>query len=378
MIRAMPALAVSIIIHSSNAAPKVPHPPALPEAAKAHFAALQRSWQTDSIWSEARDRALRRIIDPGDYQCGPTDFDSWIDTKFSAIQNFDAFIDVAFNYDAIDWATYYSLAFDNNADDDYIGVNGAQTQESKKRHKDLQRFWDVPTSDVLLQGMHGIDLSSDAKMVPLLIFLYGIDHDFAQWIVDYAQSVITTDPGLGYNHPIWTLNAFAFTARTEPDGSPFKSLPDKIVLGEGIITAMQEMGLGSNGPDYIHAHEFSHHVQFERGVFDASVSPDDQPAFTRMTELMADAFGSYFCAHSRGASFQLKRIVDAYRGAYVVGDCLFDNPGHHGTPNQRAKAAEWGAGMAQGAQKQGQINSSALMLQLFSDELPIIVAPDAP
>jgi hypothetical protein len=91
---------------------------------------------------------------------------------------------------------------------------------------------------------------------------------------------------------------------------------------------------------------------------------------------MADAFGAYFDAHSRGASFQTQRIVDVYRGSYIIGDCVFDDPSHHGTPNQREAAARWGAGLAQAAKKQGKILPSAEVFSLFEAQLPTIVAPD--
>jgi hypothetical protein len=353
------------------------HGPPLPATAKQRIAALTAHPRLDTLWREARDQAVAGAINPDDYECGPTDFRIWIFGKFSRIQNFDAFLDIAFNYGALDWATFYSAFVDHDGSDDYIGINGAQTQEIKKRHKDNQRFWDVPTLDVQLHGMHGADLADDSKMVPLIEFLFGVPRELAIEIVDYVQSVIESDPGLGYDNPLFTLNAFALTARGEPPGSPFAGVPDKIVMGDGIIEAMADLGLGDNAPSIIHAHEFGHHVQFELGLFDQPVLPEDQPEFTRRTELMADAFGAYYSAHARGAAFQTKRIVDALTESYLLGDCGFTFPDHHGTPNQRRAAAEWGANLAASARKQGHINSSAQMLNLFEAQLPLIVAPDA-
>lgn len=354
--------------HAAGVADLVP-----PDAA-ARLDAISRQAGIDTAWREARERAVARVIDPSDYECGPTGFNTWIDAKFGAVENFGAFIDIL-NVGALDWPTYYSLIIDNDASDDYMGVNGEQTHEMVKRHRDAQRFWDVPTDDILLQGMHGADIADDAKMIPVVQLILGVDATAAAGIVDYVQSVIEADPGLGYDNPLFTLNAFAFTSEGAPVGSPFYGVPDKIVMGDGISAALADLGLGTNAPDYVHAHEFGHHVQFELGVFDTfGGAPED----TRRTELMADAFGAYLCAHSRGASFQAKRIADVYGAGYLIGDCAFDNPGHHGTPNQREASTMWAAGVADNAENQGHIYSAQTMLELFDAQLPTLVAPDAP
>jgi len=146
-------------------------------------------------------------------------------------------------------------------------------------------------------------------------------------------------------------------------------------MGDGLLQALEDIGLGTESRDYLHAHEFGHHVQFELGVFDDYVG---SPETTRRTELMADGFGAYFCAHSRGASFQANRFANVMSAAFAIGDCAFDDPGHHGTPNQREKAAQWGANRAASARNQGHVYSSAQLLVLFDEALPWLVAPDAP
>jgi hypothetical protein len=267
--------------------------------------------------------------------------------QFAGINDLVAFFSIL-DLGVLHWPTYYSIVLDHDASDEYMGVHGEQTRELIKRHRDAQRFWDVSTDDVLLHGMHGIDIADDAKRIPVVQLLFGVDAATAGFVVDYAQSVIESDPGLGYDHPLFTLNAFAFSAVGEPDGSPFASSPDKIVMGDGIAILLQDLGLGQNAPDFVHAHEMGHHVQYELGL----LSEDDgTPEFTRRLELMADAFGAYFAAHSRGLAFQTKRIAQAYAASYMIGDCAFDSLGHHGTPNQRDAAARWGAGVANGGQE---------------------------
>jgi len=55
----------------------------------------------------------------------------------------------------------------------------------------------------------------------------------------------------------------------------------------------------------------------------------------------------------------------------------FDDPGHHGTPNQRLAAAQFGFDVADQYQKQGHILTSQEFYELFMKVYPTIVAPDA-
>jgi hypothetical protein len=59
------------------------------------------------------------------------------------------------------------------------------------------------------------------------------------------------------------------------------------------------------------------------------------------------------------------------------GDCAFFSPGHHGTPNQRMRAAQLGFDVAHQARKQGHILTSEQFHDLFVDAYLHIVAPDA-
>ena len=342
------------------------------------LSALANKAGLNTAWRESVERAISRAINPDDYECGPTEFDAWIGDELGKVGDLDAFFEILFEHGAIDWAAFHTILFDQNASDESIGVSGSYTKQLKQRHKDNQNFWTVPTQDVLLQAMHGSVLADDSKMIPVVQILFGESAAEAAARVNYVQSVIESVAGIGYGNPIFTLNAFAFAQWDEPPGSPFAGVPDKIVMGDGIIKALQDFGLGANGPDVVHAHEFAHHVQIELGIFNDPVPEPEQPEFTRMTELMADGFGSYFSAHARGAAFQTGKIIDTLRSFYVVGDCFFDSPGHHGTPNQREAASRWGVELAKGALNQGKINSAAQMLELFQAELPALLAPDAP
>jgi predicted metalloprotease len=143
-------------------------------------------------------------------------------------------------------------------------------------------------------------------------------------------------------------------------------------VGDGILEAYDAIGLGDVGPRVIMAHEFGHHVQFELGVFDGG--PADPAEATRRTELMADAMASYFGTHKQGLALNRKRVADALLSFYTVGDCYFDDPGHHGTPLQRQRAADWGADLAAAANPRSYIIPPARFVQLFEAALPHIVS----
>jgi hypothetical protein len=190
-----------------------------------------------------------------------------------------------------------------------------------------------------------------------------------------AEEVAAFMQGQGdfYDNPLWTLNAFAFSAEGQTD--PFiASIPDKLVMGDGIIAAYDAIGLGDVGVRVIMAHEFAHHVQFELGVFDTG--PTDPSEATRRTELMADAMATYYATHKKGLALNSKRVTDALLSFYTVGDCVFNSPGHHGTPLQRERAADWGAALAAAAKPRSSVLSAEDFIELFEEALPGIISGD--
>jgi hypothetical protein len=92
---------------------------------------------------------------------------------------------------------------------------------------------------------------------------------------------------------------------------------------------------------------------------------------------MADAFAAYYLTHKRGAALNKKRVAQFLEVFFNVGDCAFDDPGHHGTPNQRMKAANFGFNLAHEAQKQGHILTADQFHAAFVRAYPGLVTPDA-
>ena len=174
--------------------------------------------------------------------------------------------------------------------------------------------------------------------------------------------------------PILTFNAFAYSALGQEEFPGLGVLPDKIVMGDGVLEGFAAIGLGDVAPQAILAHEFGHHIQYERDLFD---SPLTGPEATRRTELMADAFAAYYLTHQRGANLNWKRTKHFIQTFANVGDCGLTDPNHHGTPNQRTKAAEWGNLVALATERHGRILPTKVFARLFERKLPELVAPDA-
>jgi hypothetical protein len=315
---------------------------------------------------------VERAINPGDYECGPTDLDAYVDGLIGEMSTQDLIMLIT--TPALDIPTYDALLFGTKGNPEYA-LRGDYAQVLSNTFRDAQRFWDVETSDIQLMAMHGTVLQDQARSARVMELVFGFTPAQAQAQAKLIADTLATSTALdGGNNPLFTLNAYAFTAEGDPDPL-VAGVPDKLVFGDGILDALDAMGLPNVGPRAVMGHEFGHHVQFEDNLFD---SPLTGPEATRRTELMADAFGTYFATHARGLSLNDKRVLQAEKSFFEVGDCAFTNPGHHGTPNQRLRASTWAADLANAARPQGKILPSLTLAAVFERKLPEFVAPDKP
>ena len=68
-------------------------------------------------------------------------------------------------------------------------------------------------------------------------------------------ALVASIPALqGGDNPIFTLNAFAFSGEDETDPL-FRSLPDKLIFGDGILDFLDAIGIGDVGSRAVLAHE---------------------------------------------------------------------------------------------------------------------------
>ena len=321
--------------------------------------------------------AVRRAINPGDYVCPPvTPLVGWLRAELQPVD--PAILGELFDLAADVLPTAYALFFETEATRQFFGYNGEYTRLMIKTERDVKAFWDIPSDDIQLLAMHGTVLLDVEKMTATYqaAFTIGgqpIPEAVARQLAEIVRDDVLADPDLnGGNHPIFTFNAFAFSDFDGP-------LPDKIVMGDGILDGYEALGFEDVAPQGVYAHEFAHHIQYENGYFEEfpPTGATTVAELTRYTELMADAMSAYYLTHKRGAALNQKRVAQFLEVFFNIGDCAFTNPGHHGTPNQRMKAAEFGFRIADEAQKQGHILTSEQFHDLFVAYYPTLVAPDA-
>lgn len=358
--RAVAAVAAAALMALAGSAGAATAAPAAPTTA------------THQLVENPAAAALDRAVTPS--ECGPTLLDGYIDDLFAAMTDEQFTFLVNHATTLLNVPTYDALFFGTTGDPDY--ALDSHAHQITNTFRDLRRFWGIDSSDIQLMAMHGdtlLDAGRIERTLTKMVETQQIPPMTADEIQDEAQTVASFMQSQGdfYDNPLWTFNAFAFSGEGESD--PFiASLPDKLIMGDGILQAFDDIGLGDVGPRVIMAHEFGHHVQYELGVFDTG--PTDPAEATRRTELMADAMATYFATHKKGLALNAKRVKDALLSFYTVGDCAFDDPGHHGTPLQRARAADWGAELAAAAKPRSYVMPAADFIERFEAALPGIVA----
>lgn len=345
-----------------------------------HLARTQANLQRVGADHTAAREAVERAIDPSQYECSPTPLDAYVDQILADVDGFTLLFLSLFG--GLDLPTYDAVFYGHTLPAEFDG--GAANTVVTHTFRDAKKFWDTRGDDITLVSMNssifGDDAASELRATKVLALMYGLDPESAAdraemaEYLDLIKSLIAGEPALaGGDHPIFTLNAFAFTTEGEPAGSPFAGISDRIAFGEGMFDALDAIGVGDIGVKSVLSHEYAHHVQFEQDVFGTATGPEA----TRRTELMADAMSGYFATHKRGLTLNAKRLVEVVRSFNYVGDCSFTSNGHHGTPNQRARATDWGVDRAAALHKKGHVEPSRGVIDGFEAALPTIVAPDA-
>ena len=240
-----------------------------------------------------------------------------------------------------------------NGREEYFGASGEYTDRLLSRHEETTQFWrqvdrKAAQNRVILLGMHGNDFATRANLVDTLSFLYpGRLRKDIKAEAKAIQALIEQIPD-AYDNPILSLNALAVTA----DWISGRDAPDALLIGDGLLQFLHDSGLGDDGPDFIHSHEWGHHLQFD--YHDASIdallfnNKMSKGEATRRGEMMADAFGAYFLTHPNGGNLDENKVRLINDIAFSIGDCKIDKDAHHGTPLQRECAAVFGSKVALG------------------------------
>lgn len=221
-------------------------------------------------------------------------------------------------------------------------------------------FVTLPTGS----GSHGLILGSKDSTQPKNMeqFLTAVTKDVdAYWTATFKASGLP-EPKVGYT---WIpAGQKAASACGDSDGTLGDSAAaycpgdDTIYISEKFATDIYDgaldrvlpgssQGYGRTVGDfavaYIVAHEYGHEVQDELGLFDKY----GQEIPTMGFELQADCYaGTWAKSAYEENRVQAGDVQEAIDAALAVGDFDTSNPGHHGTPEQRADA--WNAGFESG------------------------------
>ncbi|MEV6283275.1 hypothetical protein [Kribbella sp. NPDC051770] len=322
--------------------------------------------------SQLRERILD-VIDPTDYEC-PTANPPVLDAISAEIATWTADQKLASAYVLIfDLVMKDAVYFPQPAGKFTYGAKGTYTKKATDTFSGLRKFWDIKSKDIQLVPAHGRMLLDTARVTRVFTTLYGQPADLSLNTANFIKDQIN-NPAMKYgDQPAYTFNAYAFSAEGQPVPG-VGTVGDKIVMGDGVLDGFGLVGLGDVTTQAILAHEFGHHIQYEDGLFTSTLPA---PEATRRTELMADSFSAYFLTHARGERMNWKRVQQFTAMFAQIGDCGFDGAGHHGTPNQRVKAALWGYGVAQAVWPRSLVLPSRVFAWLFEKHLPRLVAPDA-
>jgi hypothetical protein len=325
-------------------------------------------------------------INPDDYMCPVSTpiFDYYSDAFFEFLFGET---DIFFLLYGDLWADllpqYEALIFLESDRKQEYGYDGEFTNAINRTNIDLRRFSDIPSDELQVVPMKGSMLYDTERVArayqsPLVPPFGGLSEADAYFVAGLIQDALDASELLdGGNHPLFSFNAFAFS------GSAGLGIPPKIIMGDAILNGYADLGFGDVAPQAILSHEWAHHIQYAYSWFNDEVPSLDPPADaaeeTRYSELMADAWAAYYLTHSRGGTLRQRRVAEFLEVFYQIGDCAFSDPSHHGTPNQRMKAAMWGFDLADQAQVQvqGHIMSSQEFHDAFVANYLSFIQPDA-
>ncbi|MFI6757739.1 hypothetical protein ACIBF5_01155 [Micromonospora sp. NPDC050417] len=306
-----------------------------------------------------------RLTDRDDEVCQTTPLLQWQTAAYAEWTEYDL-------AEVVPWIDFFrmydAVLFGTEAGHQYYGSDGQFTTRVRQTARELKRFWDIPSGEIQVVPMHATVALDQAKVARLmeLLMLYPADQA-AQFAADFVPLVNQEKFDYGM-HPALSFDAFAYYGG---EVAGVGVIPPKILVGDGILEAYGNLGLGNIAPRAIVAHEYAHHVQYVRGLFASELTGAE---LARRAEMMADAYAGYFLAHVRGAGLDRGQTKQVNQTFFQLGDCYLTSPGHHGTPNQRMRAADWGAQVAKGGFPRGRILPTVTIAQRFDAHLSELVA----
>jgi hypothetical protein len=148
-----------------------------------------------------------------------------------------------------------------------------------------------------------------------------------QSIIGHLIQALNVNPQFYFYNDQESPNAFA-----TPEAFDSNFPNGTVIFGARLITLeAQQTGFANYTVAAIMAHEFAHILQFKLG--------EDLP--TKQKELEADYMAGWYIANVSGTALDVASS-EALRTFYSKGDYGFNDPNHHGTPQERMRAVQAG------------------------------------
>lgn len=168
-------------------------------------------------------------------------------------------------------------------------------------------------------------------------FDYALAHTLSR-----LSDILGVLPGFAYYDDGSDKNAYAsrYVRLNNSDGT--------VLFGLGFLRhALSAREHPDVGVAAVCAHEFGHILQFKRNLEPVLLA--NQNTVKRL-ELHADFLAGYFAGVRKRSKHDYPAAVFAVK-AHEIGNTAFDDPNHHGTPNERADAVVQGFKIAHDDQK---------------------------
>ncbi len=313
---------------------------------------------------------IENALAADDPQCSSTPVADWLTdslTGWTQSELIDALV-------ALPLPEYDALIFADGTQPQTFGTHGQFTTTLEHTFRDLKRFWDIPAAGIQLVPMHGSMLADPTAVERTAKIVYNLTDDQAAQFAGIMAQVMQDPVYKGGDAPVFTFNSVSTDSFGQEDFPGHGVLPNKIIMGDGVMQGFEVLGTGDVSAEAILAHEFGHQNQYADNQMTSGLPA---PEASRRVELMADSYSSYFLAHPRGEAFNAKKQTQVRSTFFNVGDCLFTADAHHGTPGERSAASQWGERLADDAHPKGHVMPSVAVGLLFDAALPAIVESDA-
>ena len=238
------------------------------------------------------------------------------------------FISASLELRLSDLANFYTLYYENSPENQYFGIKGEHTDQVKKDFTALKLFWDIKSKNIIVVGAHGSMLQDRSKILKMYKNIYNYDDDKANLYADSIATLFKIYPQfLKGDHSAFTFNQFAIPDTTIANVG---LVPAKIIIGDGLLEGFDKLGYGDIAPQAV-------------------------------------------LAHTRGGALELAKLQKVAEVFFNTGDCEFTVDSHHGTPDQRKKATEWGYNLAINAPERSDILPIDEFAKLFDAGYPTVL-----